>query len=578
MTQPAALLKDASMRQGATAAVPTAGDMRALLDRLAALLTLAAILGYVVVQRLAVPGVLNPATGVNTFFEQYRRHEPIFLALMAAFAIAAAVLARRAEPASDGRLGMVTWSPWRLAFIAGAVVAITTLGGQLVMHGLKFSMDEWVADFQARVFAEGKAIVTLPDEWKQFGAALKPVFVVYDRDTNTWLSAYWPIYGIIRAGFMKLGADRFLNPLLAAAAIPLVWLCARRLWPDDVGRAWLATSFLALSSQFLIMSMSGYAMPAHLVVNLLWVYAFARNDRAGWITAPIIGVIALGLHNPFPHALFVTPFLLQLVLMKRWNWTFYFGAVYLAGVAGWWMWAQAVTVASADGGSLVGLFTLPSLTMFAVQDLSLTVILSWQTPIVATLLLWTAFSWRSLSNSEQSLLLGIAMSFGWFFLFPMTQGHGWGYRYTYPVLGNIALLGATGYRLMSKSVGDALMRRLMVASVVATVALQIPLRAWQVREYVRPFALAHEYISRIDADVVIVDPTTSWYGIDLVRNDPFLRNTPKVISAFYLKPQDKRVLAAKYGDRVHLLRPEELAQFGIPTFPSKSKRPVWPPS
>ena len=91
MTQPATLLKDASMRQGATAAVPAAGDMRALLDRLAALLTFAAILGYVLVQKLAHPGVLNLATGVNTFFEQYRLHEPVFLALMAAFAIAAAV-------------------------------------------------------------------------------------------------------------------------------------------------------------------------------------------------------------------------------------------------------------------------------------------------------------------------------------------------------------------------------------------------------------------------------------------------------------------------------------------------------
>jgi hypothetical protein len=577
MTQPVALLKDASMRQGATAAVPAAGDMRVLLDRLAALLTLAAILGYVLVQKLAVPGVLNLATGVNTFFEQYRLHEPIFLALMAAFASAAAVMARRAEPASKPQLGTLAWSPWRLGLIAAGVLVITTLGSQLVMHGFKFSMDEWVADFQARVFAEGKAIVTLPDEWKQFGWSLKPVFVVYDPDANAWLSAYWPIYGILRAGFIKLGADRFLNPLLAAAAIPLVWLCARRLWPDDLGRAWLATGFLALSSQFLIMSMSGYAMPAHLVVNLLWVYAFARNDRAGWIAAPIVGVIALGLHNPFPHALFVTPFLLQLLLMKRWNWTFYFGAVYLTGVVGWWMWAQAVTAASA-GGSLVGLFTLPSLTMFAVQHLSLTVILSWQTPLLAILLLWTVFSWRSLTTTEQSLLLGTAMSFGWFFMFPMTQGHGWGYRYTYPVLGNIALLGATGYRLMARSVGDVLMRRLLVASAVLTVAVQIPLRSWQVREYIRPFAQAHEYISTIDADVVIIDPTTSWYGIDLVRNDPFLRNTPKVLSAFYLKPQDKRALAAKYGDRVHLVRPEEVARFGIRTFPSKAKRPVWPPS
>ena len=115
-----------------------------------------------------------------------------------------------------------------------------------------------------------------------------------------------------------------------------------------------------------------------------------------------------------------------------------------------------------------------------------------------------------------------------------------------------------------------------MASVLVTAVVQVPVRAWQIERHVRSFALMHDYIEHLDADVVIVDPTTSWYGIDLVRNDPFLRNTPTVLSAFSLRPEDKHALAARFGGRVHMLQPEEIAQFGIPTFPSRFRRPVWP--
>ena len=82
----------------------------------------------------------------------------------------------------------------------------------------------------------------------------------------------------------------------------------------DKTRAWVAAGFLVTSSQFVFTSMTAYAMPAHLAINLLWLYAFLRGDRAGWFAAPLIGVVALGLHNPFPHALFVTPFLVSILL------------------------------------------------------------------------------------------------------------------------------------------------------------------------------------------------------------------------------------------------------------------------
>jgi hypothetical protein len=325
------------------------------------------------------------------------------------------------------------------------------------------------------------------------------------------------------------------------------------------------------------MSMTAYAMPAHLFFSLLWLYAYLRGDRAGWIAAPLIGVAALGLHNPFPHALFVTPFLVQVLMRKRWAWTAYFGCVYAAGIALWYAWMLALQSPLTGSANVSGLFAWPGLPMFVTQGLSLTVLLSWQTPLLAVVLIWTALAWRSLTSTERCLAAGVVFSFFFYFLFPTSQGHGWGYRYTYHVLGNMALLGTTGVALLHKAIGPVPVRRLLVASALLTVFVQWPIRAWQIERYVRPFAQAHDYVARIDADVVIVDPTTSWYGIDLIRNDPFLRQKPKILSALYLRPGDKRALAERFGDRVHLLEASEIARFGIPTYPSKLKGPVWPP-
>jgi hypothetical protein len=553
--------------------------VRAGLERIAALFALVVALGPLVVDQLGRPGVLNPGTGVNTFFEQYRRHEPVFLVLMATFAIAFVVAARRAMPDETTATPWLDVSRWplrNLALVAVLVFSLAAVGTSVVMHALPLSMDEYVADFQSRIFASGELRAIVPATWRDFAWALTPVYVAYDPGQHAWSSQYLPVYSALRAIFIDSGADRFVNPALAALSLPLVFACARRLWPEDRSRAWLAVGFLASSSQLLFMSMTGYAMPAHLAVNLLWLYAFLRNDRAGWLAAPVIGAVALGLHNPFPHALFIAPFLLLILLQQRWRWTLYFATVYLVAIAGWYTCARSVQMGG-QGSSLLGLFQLPDLRMFAVQGLSLTVALSWQTPMLALALVWSAVAWRSLSVTERALLAGILTSLGFFLLFPSTQGHGWGYRYTFAVLGNMALLGVVGVDAMRRSLGPRLVDRSVVASLALTVVVQWPVRAWQVEHYVRPFAELHEYVAHLDADVVIVDPTTSWYGIDLVRNEPSLNNRPRVMSAFYLRPAERRLLLARFGDRVHLLEPQEIARFGVPTFPSRFKTPIWPP-
>lgn len=573
------------MRDGATHEVQPARDM---LSRIALAFMLFAAAGRLLAGLIGIPGLLHIGAGTNTFFVQYLRHEPPFLVLFAAFALAAAIVARQRVPhtardtshdtshdnASLETLTSRASTRWLVAATV-AVFAITLAGTWLVMHALPLSMDEFVAGFQAHVFASGALRATVPDTWRQFGQALTPVFVYFDREHAYWTAQYLPLYAVLKAPFVSLGADGLLNPLLAAASVPLVFAVARRLWPERPHRAWVAVGFLVTSSQFLFMSMTGYAMPAHLAINLLWLLAYLRDDRVGWAVLPVIGVAALGIHNPFPHALFAAPFLFYLLIRRRWMQTAYVAVVYLAGIALWGYWTRLVEVGGA-GQNLLALFQTPGALMFATQEMSLTLILSWQTPLLSVALAVAVFHWKRVATMERLLLAGVLASFAFFLFFPSTQGHGWGYRYVYATLGNIVLLGAVGADALAQSLGTVATRRLAVASAVLTVLFQLPLRAWQIERYVRPFALAHEYVRQLDADVVIVDPTTSWYGIDLVRNDPMLRNRPKVLSAYYLRPADKVRLAQRFGTRAHMLEPNELAQFGIPVFPSRFRYPVWP--
>ena len=205
-------------------------------------------------------------------------------------------------------------------------------------------------------------------------------------------------------------------------------------------------------------------------------------------------------------------------------------------------------------------------------------ILSWQTPLLAVLLVWLAVTWRSLTETERCLGAGVLASVLFFLFFPKPQGHGWGYRYTYAALGNLALLGTTGVERLARTLGTALARRLLVASAAVTVLVQWPVRAWQIEHYVRPFANAARVRRpsgcgrrhRRPDDVVVRHRSRAQRSVPA--------DEAEVLSAFYLRPQDKRLLAARFGDRVHLLQPQEIAQFGVPIFPSKAKRAIWPPN
>ena len=81
----------------------------------------------------------------------------------------------------------------------------------------------------------------------------------------------------------------------------------------------MAVALLATSSQVVLTSGSGYTMPAHLLANLLWLWLYLRGDRRRGRSRCSWAGSRSGLHSPFPHALFVAPFLVRLLRERRWG-------------------------------------------------------------------------------------------------------------------------------------------------------------------------------------------------------------------------------------------------------------------
>jgi hypothetical protein len=160
--------------------------------------------------------------------------------------------------------------------------------------------------------------------------------------------------------------------------------------------------------------------------------------------------------------------------------------------------------------------------------------LAWQTPILIPLAVVGLLAGHEQNQNRTNLALaaGIALTLAAMLVLMPYQGHGWGYRYLHGFLGSLALIAAQGWiwvtgRGTQASRAPALA---VLLSALGSLFVLLPWQAYQVHAFVNPYASAVAAIEHSGAEVVIVDPTDIWFGEDLVRNDPFLRTAPKVLS------------------------------------------------
>jgi hypothetical protein len=144
------------------------------------------------------------------------------------------------------------------------------------------------------------------------------------------------------------------------------------------------------------------------------------------------------------------------------------------------------------------------------------------------------------------------------------QGHGWGYRYLHGLLGVAALLAAGGWLRWVDGLAEAERSRAWAGFGVvaaATALVLLPLRGWQANRYIHPQAAASQAIAAAEVEVVLVESTRIPFGWDLVRNDPWLQERPKVLLLEALGP-DAIAQLCRRGP-VRLFDATTAARFGI---------------
>ena len=250
-------------------------------------------------------GTPDPRLWYNAFFVLFARNEPLGLGVVALFSVGAAMLLfRERKDWSVKKIDRVIQARWLLPAILVGVFAISALGTHLVCHNYALTADENLADFQAKIFLRGEIQTKVPERWLPILRNLKPTFVAYHPETNAWNAQYLPVYAAMRAVFQSVQLQSLLNPFLAAISILALYGTARNIWPEKKENSLLAAMLLASSSQFLVMAMTSYAMPAHLALNTVWLWLYTRPGEKKFYLAPIVGVLAIGLHQPIVHALF----------------------------------------------------------------------------------------------------------------------------------------------------------------------------------------------------------------------------------------------------------------------------------
>ncbi len=489
----------------------------------------------------------------------------------------------RARYRSDAtaRPGGVIWRPQTaVAGLSVLVLSVGSLGSTFLMRGYALSADEFMAWFQVPIFLNGDLLAPVPPEWQGLTKALQPYFVY--AKSGYWGSGYKPGNSLLLAIFERFGAGVVMNAVIGSLCVVLIAAIARMLWPQERWAPVLAAGLLAVAPQFLVTSMTTFAMTGHLFAALLWLWLFLRDRPWAHAAAILVGCFAIGLHQVHVYLTVAFPFVAWLAGRRRWMLLACYGLAYAFAFVAWSNWFEIALAIEADGrapapgsgvaavsGTVVKLFDRDLLTDAVAWPANFIRFISWQNLSLLPLLL---VAWRLRKGMPVPVrLLGwsVACLIVVHALLMPQQGYGWGYRYIHPVLGHLVLLAVYGWYAFrdgaTPSVGSKFAVMLVALGVVTAIAL-IPLRFVQAGAAVAPAERSYNYIRSLDADIVFVDKYAIHIGLDLVRNDPHLRNRPKILDASRLSAGELEALCVKYSAR--FITQSDVAAFGKPRLPA----------
>jgi hypothetical protein len=487
------------------------------------------------------------------------------------------------------------------AGLALACAVLAFAGWTLIYQRYPLSIDEMWADFDTRIFAHGHLVAPIAPAWRPFAAAMQPQWRMQIAGDVAWASTYLPVNAAFRALATLAGSPALAGAAWAALSVAATWGLARRYWHGRPDAALVATLLLATSTQMLVAAMSPYAMSAHLALNLAWLWLFQRKGAASQTAAMAVAFLATGLHQLIFFPLFAAPFVLQLWMQRRWRLAAAHTAAYAAIILFWacywrltlgWLHLAAAPGADLDATSLIDRAlavlhtTLAPVGPLVMAD-NLLRFIAWQNPLAIVLALAALLSspsggsvWTRQRPDEGGLhprptlwplAAGIALTLLAMLPLAPFQGFGWGFRYLHGLLGSVSLLAAAAWVRWVRP-GEASAARgwaMLGAATAFSVLVAAPIQLAQAHALIAPFAKAQAAIQGakvrgVPADVVVVDETGIWYGQDLVRNDPFLEQGPRVMSLQALAEPQLRTLCGEA--RVALFDRTDAREFGVLTF------------
>jgi hypothetical protein len=447
--------------------------------------------------------------------------------------------------------------------------ALTAWAGHyLLFQDYAISRDEEVARFAAAYMREGALARPIPPEWVDYRRAIMPEFFSPFGANAYWAAAYLPVNSAIQAIFWRLGDPNMAGPVLLATGLFALWRVALHLFPQRPDAVWVTMLLAFTSAQLWVTAMTPYAMTAHFALNMVWLALVLRGGVAGHLAAGVVTLVAAGLHQWHFPPIFIAPFILWMLLGRRWT-AAAFHILVLAAIVIVWakLWPGFLlhelgppsdvrpSAGVADKvGSLFGRLGAKWQPL-----LNLTRLLSWNDLLLVPLALVGIFAidWRrAIRGQDIALPLALASVVGC--ALALAQGYGWGYRYAHGFIGPLCLLAGLGWVRMRQ--GSSGLRPLLIASAIAL--LTTGLLVWRTYVFVAPYAASHRMIDASTADVVLVDPRGGLFVTDLVRGHDGVPGRPMVMNLGMLTLDQVDALCTTYV--VQLFSRTEFRPLGVP--------------
>jgi hypothetical protein len=506
-------------------------------------------------------GVRSTLLGSDVFFHFLTTYEPLqliavgcfFLLTPLVFQLGAGVF----RPSLQGRVAIRS-----AALLSVLVFLLVAALRHWVYLDYDVCIDEALPTFQSESFLQGHLRGIIPSEWLPFAQAAALPFVTVDPATKTWGPGFLPLHSLLRTPAAWFGLDGYMNAVLLALNIYAFYFLLREIWPLHPSRAWIGCLLFAVHPQVIVTCMSSFAMETHALAMTLWLMLYLSRRRWLFLLTPWAGILCMGVHQPHIHLIMAAPFVLRLLLDRRFADFFYFCAVYLIGCVLWLSFLSLIRPNVAASGPLFQFGLEPGLQMI-VQAANLGLLLSWSPPLLSLLFLGVIINGWCRRPFIADCLLACALLFGFYIAWPFSQGHGWGYRFTYPAIPLAVIIGVQGLASLRLAVGPGRLVAPLAWSLAFTLLFQLPVRCWQVERFVSTHRNVYQTIIATPGEAVLVEDRRIWYGTDFIRNKPFLDNRPIIISDATLSPAEFLLLLKKEPS-LHIITLDDLRSTGHP--------------